>query len=99
MIVVTVELWPGGDAERKKTLGTAHIINDGTGTVQRGNYDVRLFTWHTPPKVWKRGRVVGFDRLGRGPFDLLYLALRGIVGSRVPPLTRVESESSNATHA
>lgn len=32
--------------------------------------------------VWKRGRVLGFDRIKRGPFDLLLLALEQVVGER-----------------
>jgi hypothetical protein len=86
MIVVTVEMWPGGDRTHKKTLGIAHIINDGTGDALRGDYDVRLYKWTTdtasPMHVWKTGRVRGFARQSRGPWDLLFVALKGIVEGR-----------------
>lgn len=69
------------------TLGVAEIANDGgrsreTGG-ERGAYTVRLSKW--APKLnqtWKTGRVEDFDRKGRGPWDLLYLALKACVHSR-----------------
>ena len=68
MLRITVELLPGGDESRKKHLGTATITNDGTGDEHRGNYVAT--------------RVARFDRKRRGPWDLLFLALRSAVGGR-----------------
>ena len=39
MLRVTVELLPHGSEERKSTLATLIIVNDGTGSVQLGNYN------------------------------------------------------------
>jgi hypothetical protein len=82
MLRVTIELWPFGEERWKKHLGTAIVANDGTGTETKGNYDVRLLKWGDSGKVWKEGRVKGFPRLSRGPWDLLYLALKNIVEDR-----------------
>ena len=82
MIRVVIELVPYGDESQKRHLGTATIANDGTGTVQVGNYNVTLSKWGRPTQTWKRGRVEGFPRQTRGAWDLLYLALEAIVGKR-----------------
>lgn len=65
MIVVRVELWPLGDESVKEDLGTAIIMNDGSGDVRVGAYDVRLMKGAKYSKqggVWKRGRVERFYR-------------------------------------
>jgi len=38
---VTVELIPRGDERRKRKVAVVDIANDGTGTYEVGNYDVR----------------------------------------------------------
>jgi len=82
MLRITVELLPLGDESRARHLGTATIVNDGAGAKDIGNYIVRLSKWGRPNDAWKTGTVKGFRRLSRGPWDLLYLALRDIVGER-----------------
>ena len=82
MLRITIELLPHGSEKHKKPLGMAIITNDGTGNESSGNYDVKLYTWHEPPRTWKTGRVELFPRKTRGPWDLLYRALRDIVGER-----------------
>jgi hypothetical protein len=93
VIVVKVELWPGGDEGRKRSLGEARISNDATESLttelRGGSYDVVLLTGDPPlskkaGKEWRRGRVTGFPRIKLGPWDLLYRALRATVGSRNP---------------
>jgi hypothetical protein len=42
MIVVKIEMWPGGSEDRSYELGRTYIYNDGTGTPARGNYEVRV---------------------------------------------------------
>lgn len=80
MLKVTIELWPHGDEERKRTLGTIDIWNDATGTHEVGNYTVRLSKELDQVKkkggAWRKGKVTGFARLKKGPYDLLYLALK-----------------------
>jgi hypothetical protein len=85
MIRVTIELLPHGYESKKRTIGMVEIANDGSGTWEDGNYNVRLTK--EPPVAkrqgtWKKGRVEGFPRLVLGPYDLLYRALRACVGSR-----------------
>ena len=49
------------------------------------DFTVRLSKW--APKeteTWKRGKVLRFNRRTRGAWDLLYLALKSIVGGRNP---------------
>lgn len=82
MLVVTIELWPRGDESRKRHLGTARIVNDGTGTADSGNYRVELSKWGRPKSVWRQGTVRGFPRRRRGPWDLLYRALGAAVRGR-----------------
>lgn len=82
MIRVTVELISAVDESRSRVLGIAEIANVG-GDAERGDYDVRLSKW--APKTaqtWKKGTVTGFDRVNRGAWDLLFLALRACVGTR-----------------
>ena len=91
MIVVHVQLWPGGDQSKAKHLGTATITNDGTGDPANrrrgkestlGNYRVRLSKRGQPTVRWRDGRVEGFRRKRYGAWDLLYLALRACLGGR-----------------
>lgn len=79
MLIVTIELAPGGDMSKRETLGTAFIVNDGSGTAATGNYKIRL---RGKRKLWRTGIVLGFPRQRLGPWDLLYRALRSTVGSR-----------------
>jgi hypothetical protein len=96
MIRVTVELVSAIAPTRSRVLGVAEIANDGEHSREtageRGAYTVRLSKW--APKLtetWKTGRVADFDRKQRGPWDLLFLALRATVGSRNPPNTTGEA--------
>jgi hypothetical protein len=81
VIVVKVELWPGGDERRKRSLGTAYIINDGTGTSLRGNYHVMLSRMKDATVPWRIGRVVNWPRTG-SPWDLLNRAISAAIRNR-----------------
>lgn len=86
MIRVTVELISGRTG-KASVLGIATIANDVQQTIESrgdlGSYDARFSKWAPKEKeIWKRGRVENFDRRRRGPWDLLYLALKSAVGSR-----------------
>lgn len=98
MIRVTVELLPFGDPTHPEHLGTALIANDIRDSLESGgrlgSYQVVLSKRGHPiesisgapaSRIWKRGQVRGFDRIKRGPWDLLYLALDSIVASRNKP--------------
>lgn len=81
MIVVKMELWPGGDHTRARILGIIQIANDGTGDVNFGNYTVeashagKYFNKRKEP--YRRGRVRGFRRI-LSPYRLLSRALAAI---------------------
>ena len=98
MIVVKVELWPHGDESHARSLGFAEIANDGSGDLQTGNYEVRLFQWGSVRRLWKKGTVSGFDRKRHGPWDLLALALAAIVGRRIGVM-RIKGQQPAASPA
>ena len=84
MILVTVELISAIDGHRE-TLGTATIANV-AGTHDIADYNAVIFKGKKYSQdaggVWKRGYVEEFPRLRLGPWDLLYRALKNMVGTR-----------------
>lgn len=92
MLVVKVELWPGGrGGEHAKELCRAYISNDGktsnATSGEYGAYDAKFMqsTQYNPDKVWKKGRVDKMHRKRRGVWDILYVALRSAgMGKRNP---------------
>lgn len=84
MLVVTIELWPGGDATLKQTLGTARIGNTGDGTPDIGEYRAAIRHENMGARDWKRVKIAGFPRQKRNAWDLLFRVLRAAVGSRNP---------------
>ncbi len=87
MLRIRIDLLPamGGKATRIDEL---LIVNDGSGTKERGNYRVWRQQFKTDVRSSKAysspvsGEVRGFPRLELGPWDLLYLALKDLVGKR-----------------
>lgn len=81
MIVVTIELWPGGDKEKRRPLGVLTITNDGTGNEKEGNY--RGAASHAGKffgkgrGVYKEGVVRGFKRI-LSPYRLLFRMLKAM---------------------
>lgn len=79
MVVVTIEIWPLGDHTKKRLLGVAAIINDGTGDTKHGNYDVELS--HVGKFLakrtgtWKAGRVEHHRRT-KSSYHLVCIALK-----------------------
>ena len=91
MLRCTIELLPGGNESKARTIGLVEIANIG-GTQALGNYNVILTK--TPPfngalkAAWRRGMLQGEDddviataveghsRTQRGSYDLLYRALK-----------------------
>jgi hypothetical protein len=81
LVVVKIELWPGGNPTNPKPLGTIYIANDGTGTSTDGNYDVRLShsgRYIQKPGVWKRGKVTGYKRAKDSVYHLVKMALEAV---------------------
>lgn len=81
MVRVTIELLPFGGALGKKHLGTMEICNDGSGDQSQGNYDV-ILRHFDGKRVWRKGKVCGFDRVNQGGYDLVYLALKELISDR-----------------
>jgi len=73
MLVVKVELWPFGNEESKRTLGTMRISNDATGTTTRGNYNVRVFS--RDGRETHKVRVENYPRKALSVWALVYQAL------------------------
>lgn len=82
MIRITIELWPKGDEQRKRHLGTIDIANDGAGTATSGNYVARLSRRGAPLSTWKTTKVKGFPRKRLGAYDLLFRVLTSVVSAR-----------------
>lgn len=74
MLRVTIDLWPFGEEQYKKTLGTIDIVNDGSGNHTVGYYNVTLSDGRT-------GKVSGWPRLTSDAFDLVLEALGEAVSS------------------
>lgn len=70
MIVVTVKLWPKGDRTRERVLGELEIANDGTGTLEVGNYRGLLRAEYTGP-AGRPGQVRGFRRRRQSVWTLI----------------------------
>lgn len=86
MIVVRTELW-SAITHQKNHIGTAVIVNDGTGSHDIGNYDVYigkpneedpLHIVRTPSACWKQTRVELFPRTFYGAWELVAQALEEI---------------------
>ena len=88
MLVVKIELWPGGfeDHPRKAEIGRMYIANDGEGTVERGNYTAAVCrrgstTVPQPlsevgPRATRVGLVKDYPRLAYNVWRLIARALR-----------------------
>lgn len=85
MLKITIELIPHGNEEKKEIIAIGKIWNDGTGTKEVGNYQVRLYKNGEPNKVWRSGSLEGFQRLTHGAWDLLCLALTATLHDRLIP--------------
>lgn len=84
MIVVTVEVWPKGNEEKKYLLTRARVTNIG-GNTKVANYQYVLEKHKyakSPEGVWKTGQIEDFPRQAKGMWDLLYHILRHAVGYR-----------------
>ena len=80
MLVVRIELWPGGCEDRKRTLATGTITNLGTGSKTRGNYFADLRD--AAGRLWRHGTVTNFPRKRLLAWDLLHRVLRNLLGDR-----------------
>ncbi len=83
MVVIKLEIWPGGDESKARPLGRIDIANDNTGTEESGNYKARLYhagRFWGRPGFWKFGSVQGYRRLVQSPYHLVLMALKSALG-------------------
>ena len=80
MLRVTIELVPWGVESRAKVIATGTIANTGTGTPTSGDYRIELRD--AAGRKWKTGHIEGFPRKRLLAWDLLYRALKKLVGNR-----------------
>ena len=90
MLNVVIELWPGGNADKRVVKSHLMVINDGTGAAEIGNYEV--FLLRTLDEGVIRGRVTNFPRQTGSPEALVILALSAIETGRV---IDIEGEGRN----
>ena len=75
MVKITVDIVPPF-ARKRRTIARAEIINEGTGTPERGDYKYAL--WGQRGAVWKIGQIKAFPRKSYNVWRLLYYILREI---------------------
>ena len=80
MLRITIELVPLGIESRARVIATGTIANTGTGTPTSGDYRIELRD--AAGRKWKSGHIEGFPRKRLLAWDLLYRALRKLVGNR-----------------
>jgi hypothetical protein len=104
VIVIKMELWPGGDSSHAQDLGTAIIANE-SSLADNSAYSVRLLKGamysSSPCTLYKKGEVKAFPRRDKrwGPWELLALALEATIGDRVVSLKRYLSLVSSSEAA
>lgn len=91
MIVIKVEMWPGGDESKAEEFGRMILANQVATTLRtggsHGDYSVILLggVWGRQDLLkrnWKTGKVTGFNRQARGAWDLIREALNNCLGGR-----------------
>jgi hypothetical protein len=73
VLVVKIEVWPGGNKAGRRVIEVAAIVNDGTGSKLVGNYDCVILTG-SKGKVTNACKVKGHSR-SKGAWVLLKKAL------------------------
>lgn len=84
MLIVKIELHSAVTGEIK-TLAIGRIVNTGAGTPTRGHYRVELRD--AAGRLWKSGSVENFPRKRLLAWDLLYWALKKLLGDRRSTIT------------
>lgn len=75
MVKITVDIVPPF-ARKRRTIARAEIVNEGTGTPERGDYKYAL--WGKTGKVWRVGTIKAFPRKSYSIWRLLYRILREV---------------------
>lgn len=77
MLRITIELVPYGIESKKRILAQAIISNDGTGTINRGNYQYSLYKTQLN-RTYKEGKIKDFPRKSLGVWNLLHRVLKNV---------------------
>jgi len=80
VIVIKIEMWPGGDEKKAFPLASGIIFNDATGTPESGNYVGELRD--KSGRRWRKVCVQAFPRRRLMAWDLLYRILKEAVSDR-----------------
>lgn len=78
MIVVKVELH-SAITGKVTEIGRMKITNDGTGDINKGNYDVKIMRKGSVNTVQKTARVENHSRLNESVWKLVKKALNGVL--------------------
>jgi hypothetical protein len=79
MLIVTVELHSAITGKITE-VGRMHIINDGTGDRERGQYDVHVLRKGTKNTIQRRGMVRDYPRLSYSVWELVRRGLQAALG-------------------
>ena len=88
MIVVTVEVWPKGNREKRRMIGVAEITHRDlikSPSPDVCDYDVRIYKsmpFLERSVLWRQGVVKRFPRTILGHWDLLFRAMKSTIGHR-----------------
>lgn len=75
MLVIRYEIWPGGDQEKRRILGTIAIANDGTGDHNTGNYKYTVTGKRGLTLKYGLGNIKGYKRQVHSPWKLAWEVL------------------------
>jgi hypothetical protein len=77
VIVVEANLLSAVSADRDESLCRVEIVNDGTGSGSRGNYDVRLYA-RGNGRLIRTARVEGWPRNAKPAWRLIQAAMEAL---------------------
>jgi hypothetical protein len=77
-----MELFPRGGTKGRRVLGTVIIVNDGTGTIKRGNYVWRIAS--SNGRTLRSGTLTNYPREAYHPTVLL----KRVLDKAYPPTRR-----------
>jgi hypothetical protein len=85
MIVVKIEVWPHGDRQQARLIGSCVIVNNETGSAEKGNYEVGLshsgIYYGKRKGLWKKGTLTGHLR-SLSPYHLVMRAIQSALGDK-----------------
>ncbi len=73
VMVMTVEIWPGGDVHQRQIIGSMEVINVTKGAIEREDGSASYRAWIDGEQI--KGRPIQHDR-NDGPWQLIANVLR-----------------------